>query len=157
MKHDEYDLPLKELTQQVIGMAMKIHSKMRSGYVESVYHRCMEVELAAANIPFESHKDLPVYYEGHLVGTFEADIVIIVDQMLIIELKATETILKAHEVQLVNYLTATKIEDGLILNFGAEQLQFKRKFRTYRPRFHFRQDEQEASGSTGSKPIKLSD
>ena len=134
MNADDHELPMKALTGQIIGMAMKIHNAMGAGYIESVYHRCMEIELTKAGIAFESKKHLPVHYEGQLVGTFEADIVIVVDQQLIIELKATEALLIAHEVQLVNYLTASGIEDGLLLNFGAEKLQFRRKFKTFRPR-----------------------
>ena len=127
-------LAMKELTQQVIGMAMKIHRKMGSGFLESVYHNCMIVELKKAGIPFESKKKLDVFYEGVNVGQFEADLVIIVDSMLILELKAVEHIAKSHEVQVVNYLAASNIEDGLIINFGAPSLETKRKFRTYRPK-----------------------
>lgn len=123
----------EEVTHRIIGMAMAIHRSMGCGYVESVYHNSMIVELTAAGIPFESKKKLDVFYKGVLVGQFEADLVIVVNKMLIIELKAVERLLKAHETQLVNYLTATGIEDGLLLNFGGTSLEMKRKFKTYRP------------------------
>ncbi|TDU69390.1 GxxExxY protein [Prosthecobacter fusiformis] len=127
-------MTIDQLTESVIGMAMEIHRLMGPGYNESIYHRSLEVELAAANIPFESEVPINVFYKGKIVGKFEADMVITIGKQLLIELKSCETIVKAHEAQTVNYLTATGIDDGLILNFGAPSLQFKRKFRLYRPR-----------------------
>ena len=78
-------------------------------------------------------KPINVYYDGVMVGEFKADI--IVENLLILELKAVNSLHIAHEVQLVNYLTATGINDGLLINFGSEQLQFKRKYRIYRKSF----------------------
>lgn len=128
-------MTMQELTQAVIGMAMEIHRTMGPGFNESVYHRCMEVELAAAGIDFESKVPIDVFYKGKLVGKFEADmILLLIDKRLLIELKSCEAILKSHEAQTVNYLTATNIDDGLILNFGSPSLQFKHKYRLYRPR-----------------------
>ena len=128
-------MTMQELTKAVIGMAMEIHRTMGSGFNESVYHRCMEVELAATGIDFESKVPIDVFYKGKLVGKFEADMVLLViDKRLLIELKSCEAILKSHEAQTVNYLTATNIDDGLLLNFGAPSLQFKHKYRLYRPR-----------------------
>lgn len=127
-------MTLDELTHKVIGMAMEIHRELGPGFVESIYHRSMEIELAAEGISFESEMPITVFYKGKVVGRFEADIVILIDKRLLLELKAVEAIIKAHEVQTVNYLTATGIDDGLILNFGAPSLQFKHKYRLYRPR-----------------------
>lgn len=126
-------LDMEQITHRIIGMAMEIHRTMGCGYVESVYHNAMIVEFSSAGIPYESKKKLDVFYKGVLVGQFEADLVIIVNKMLIIELKAVDRLLKVHETQLVNYLTATGIEDGLLLNFGSTSLEMKRKFKTYRP------------------------
>ncbi|GAA5140935.1 GxxExxY protein [Prosthecobacter algae] len=126
-------MTIDQLTESVIGMAMEIHRHMGPGYNESIYHRSLEVELAATGIPFESEVPINVFYKGKIVGKFEADMVITIGKKLLIELKSCETIVKAHEAQTVNYLTATGIDDGLILNFGAPSLQFKRKFRLYRP------------------------
>ncbi|SKB00426.1 GxxExxY protein [Prosthecobacter debontii] len=127
-------MTIDQLTEQVIGMAMEIHRVMGPGFNESIYHRSLEVELAAAGIPFESEVPINVFYKGKLVGKFEADMVITIGKRLLIELKSCEVIVKAHEVQVVNYLTATGIDDGLILNFGAPSLQFKHKNRLYRSR-----------------------
>ena len=78
-------------------------------------------------------RPIHVYYEGVLVGDFRADIV--VDKRLVLELKAVSNVHMSHEIQLVNYLTSTGIDDGLLINFGSESLQFKRKFRIYKKRF----------------------
>jgi GxxExxY protein len=118
---------IDKLTEKIIGCAMKVHGALGFGFLESVYHRSLEIELAAAGIYFESEKRLNVFYEGHIVGHFSADLFL--SDQLIIELKAIETIIKAHEVQLVNYLAATKIETGLLLNFGSKSLEVRRKFR----------------------------
>jgi GxxExxY protein len=126
---------MQELTKAVIGMAMEIHRTMGPGFYESVYHRCLEVELAAAGINFESRVPIDVFYKDRLVGKFEADITaLVIDKRLLIELKSCETILKAHEAQTVNYHTSTNIDDGLLINFGSPSLQFKHKYRLYRPR-----------------------
>lgn len=128
-------MTMQELTKAIIGMAMEIHRTMGPGFNESVYHRCLEVELAAAGINFESRVPLDVFYKGKLVGRFEADmIVLVIDKRLLIELKSCEAILKTHEAQTVNYLTATNIDDGLLINFGSPGLQVKNKYHLYRPR-----------------------
>jgi GxxExxY protein len=91
--------------------------------------------LAAAGINFESRVPIDVFYKDRLVGKFEADIIVLViDKRLLIELKSCEAILKAHEAQTVNYHTSTNIDDGLLINFGSPSLQFKHKYRLYRPR-----------------------
>lgn len=127
-------MTLDELTHKVIGMAMEIHRKLGPGFLESVYHRSLEVELAATGIHFESNVPLNVFYKTKLVGKFEADMILTVGSLkLLLELKSCESITKAHEAQAVNYLTATGIDDGLIINFGAKSLDFRHKFRIYRP------------------------
>jgi len=122
--------PSSELSGQVIGCAMTVHRILGPGYHEGVYQNALCLELAEAVIHFETRKKLCVFYKSRPVGDFEADIVI--DNSLLLELKAVETLNKAHEVQLVNYLTTTGIDHGLLLNFGNVSLQFKKKFRAYR-------------------------
>ena len=124
-------LPLQDITERIIGMAMEIHRTMGSGFVESVYHNALCLELTDAGIPFESKPKIDVFYKGKVVGQFEPDIIIIVEKRLILELKSVENIAPAHEAQCVNYLTATQIDDGLIINFGSRKLQVRRKFRIY--------------------------
>ncbi len=98
---------------------------MGYGFLESIYERCMLIELSKANINAESQKPLTVYYENEIVGEFVADI--IVNDAIILELKSVRRVIKAHEVQLVNYLVATGKPLGLILNFGESKVEVKRK------------------------------
>jgi len=119
------------LTKKVIGEAMHVHRILGSGFLESIYHNSLLIRLKKLGLKAESQKPLPVYFEGELVGDFLADI--IVENRLILELKAVSKLNSAHEVQLVNYLTATKIDIGLLLNFGAVSLEFKRKSRLINP------------------------
>ena len=118
----EYDL-----CGQVIGAAMKVHSTLGPGFLESVYQNALIWELRKAGLRSEAEKPISVHYDGQLVGAFTADV--LVDDAVIVELKAVQTLAKAHEVQLVNYLVATGFDEGLLLNFGAERLEFKKKFR----------------------------
>ena len=119
------------LTKKVIGEAMHVHRVLGSGFVESIYHNALLKRLIKLGLKVESQKPIPVYFEGDVIGDFVADMV--VEGRLILELKAVSSLVSAHEVQLVNYLTATKIEIGLLLNFGAISLEFKRKSRTIAP------------------------
>lgn len=121
-----------DLAGKVIGIAMEVHRTLGPGFVESVYENALLVELAASQLAFESQKALKVIYKNQCVGNFFADI--IVDKALIIELKSVQSLLPIHEVQLVNYLTATGIEEGVLLNFGSESLHFKKKFRKPKPK-----------------------
>lgn len=117
-----------ELTGQVIGLAMKVHRTLGPGFLESVYQKALLYELAKAELKVESDKLLQVRYENIIVGDFKTDL--IVNDELIVELKAVSGIIVEHEVQLVNYLAATGKEIGLFLNFGGRSLEFKKKFRT---------------------------
>ena len=116
-----------DLCGQVIGAAMEVHSTLGPGFLESVYQNALIWELRKAGLRSEAEKPISVHYDGQLVGAFTADV--LVDDAVIVELKAVQTLAKAHEVQLVNYLVATVIDEGLLVNFGAERLEYKRKFR----------------------------
>jgi GxxExxY protein len=120
----------QELTQKIIGCAMKVHSALGPGFLESVYQKALAHELRKAGLIVEWERPIAVFYDGVPVGDFSADM--LVENRVMLELKANHAIAPANEVQLVNYLTG--IEIGLLLNFGAERLEFKRKTRTYRPR-----------------------
>jgi len=117
----------KEMTQTVIGCAYRVYNTMGFGFLESVYEKCLLIELAKAGLRAESQKPIDVYYEKHLVGKFVADIV--VEDRIILELKSTRELAVTHEVQLVNYLTATRLDVGLLLNFGPDKVEVKRKVR----------------------------
>ena len=116
-----------ELTEKVIGCAYRVYNKMGFGFLESVYEKCLLIELHKANLDVEPQKSITVYYDNQIVGEFEADIV--VNDTVILELKSVRRIIKAHEIQLVNYLVATGKPVGLILNFGERKVDVKRKIK----------------------------
>ena len=115
------------LTETVIGLAMKVHRTLGAGFLESVYVNALAYELRRAGLKIDMGERITVRYEDVIVGDFIADFVI--DGHLICEVKAINSLSKADEVQLVNYLTATNRDFGLLFNFGAQSLQFKRKHR----------------------------
>jgi len=115
------------LTEKIIGLAMKIHRALGPGFLESVYRNALAFELRRAGLDIELDKRITVRYENVIVGDFVADVV--VNGNLICELKAISALTRCDEVQVVNYLTATNHDVGLLLNFGATSLQFKRKHR----------------------------
>jgi len=122
----------EKLTETIIGCAMKVHRALGPGFLESVYQNALAHELRKAGLRVECEKPIKVTYDSVVVGDFSADM--LVEDNVVIENKAAQALIPAHEVQLVNYLTVTGIEIGLLLNFGAERLEFKRKHRTYRPK-----------------------
>jgi GxxExxY protein len=119
------------LSRKVIGEAMHVHRILGPGFAEIVYQNALLNRLAKIGIRAESNKQLPVYFDGDIVGNFVTDI--IVEDRLLLELKAVSCLVAAHEVQLVNYITATKIEVGLLLNFGSRSLEIKRRTLGYLP------------------------
>ena len=120
----------KELTETIIGCAYHVFNKMGYGFLESVYEKCLMIELKKAGLQAKAQAAVSVEYEGEIVGDFIADVV--VEESLILELKSVKRIIRAHEVQLVNYLVATGTEVGLILNFAEEKVEVKRKVRDLR-------------------------
>ena len=120
-------MELENITEKIIGCAFKVYNVLGFGFMESVYENALAIELKKAGFQIEKQKSIDVYYEKELVAHFRADI--IVNDLIILELKSVQTILKEFEVQLVNYLTATIKPVGLILNFGPKRVDVKRKVR----------------------------
>ncbi len=118
-------------TEEIIGAAMTVHSDLGPGFLESVSRNSLMIELGERNINAQAEMPIPVFYKNRMVGDFIADI--IVDENLILELKATKDHHEAHEAQLVNYLKATNTPVGLLLNFGMPSLLVKRKYQNFRP------------------------
>lgn len=116
----------QELTEKIIGCAYQVYNKMGFGFLESVYEKCLMIELKKAGLVAESQVPIQVAYEGEVVGEFVADVLV---EGIILELKSVKRIVRAHEIQLVNYLTATQKEIGLILNFAETKVEVKRKVR----------------------------
>ena len=118
------------LTEKIIGCAMKVHRTLGPGFLESVNGKAFAHEMRKAGLRVECEMPIQVRYDGVVVGDFYADM--LVEGRILLENKTVLALNTAHEVQLVNYLTATGIEIGLLINFGAVRLDFKRKYRTYR-------------------------
>ena len=116
-----------ELTERIIGCAYRVYNKMGFGFLESVYEKCLIIELRKAELKVESQKPITVFYDNEVVGEFVADIV--VNDDIILELKSVRQMVRAHEVQLVNYLVATRKPIGLLLNFGPLKVDISRKVR----------------------------
>ena len=117
----------EKITEKIIGCAFSVFNHMGSGYLESVYERCMLIELKKAGLYAKSQHPIKVLYENQIVGEFIADL--IVEESIIVELKAISQLTKIHEAQLVNYLVSIGKNVGLLINFGPEKVQIKRKIR----------------------------
>lgn len=116
-------------TEKVIGCAIQVHRVLGPGFLENIYHRALAHELSKAAIPYRSEVRMQVMYDGIILGDYIADLV--VDNCLVVELKAVEFLAKSHEIQLVNYLNAIKFDVGLLINFGSQKIQVKRKYREF--------------------------
>ncbi|MBK7104150.1 MAG: GxxExxY protein [Ignavibacteriae bacterium] len=113
-----------ELTEKIIGAFYKVNNTLGYGFLEKVYENAMKVELKKLGLNVKQQHNIKVFYENENVGDYYADL--IVNDLVILELKAAESICEEHEAQLINYLKATDIEVGLLLNFG-KKAEFRRK------------------------------
>ncbi|HEX7722166.1 MAG TPA: GxxExxY protein [Pyrinomonadaceae bacterium] len=120
-----------ELTRTIIGCAYQVHNALGPGFLEKVYENAMRIELEKPGLAVKQQQPVNVIYDGHFVGQYYADLW--VNERIVIELKALRAIAKEHEVQLVNYLTATRLDVGLLLNFGSS-VEVKRKFCEFKPK-----------------------
>ena len=111
------------LTQKIIGVFYEVYNELGHGFLESVYQKSLALALESAGLNSCSRIDIPVWFRGHQVGHFEADM--LVEKSVLLELKATRALDSSHRAQLLNYLKATEIEVGLLLNFGPRP-EFKR-------------------------------
>ena len=114
----------KELTNQVIGAYYKVYNKLGYGFLEKVYENAMCIELNKSNIEYKKQHPIRVFYDEKNVGCYYADLFI--EDILIVEIKAMVALREEHEYQLMNYLKATDVELGLLLNFG-KKAEFRRK------------------------------
>lgn len=118
-----------ELTYKIIGCAMKVHNTLGNGFQEVIYQRCLAIELEKESINYEREKEMPIFYEGIEVGTRRADFII--EEKVMVELKAIIQLDDVHLAQGLNYLSAYNLEKGLLLNFGATSLQVKRLYKKH--------------------------
>jgi GxxExxY protein len=115
----------KEEGYQIIGACMDVHKQLGCGFLEAVYHEALGIELTKRNVPFEKEKKLNIYYREQLLEkSYRADIVCY--DKIIIEIKATSELTSEHTAQLLNYLAATQLKVGYLINFGTPSLQYKR-------------------------------
>jgi GxxExxY protein len=117
----------EDLTNKIIGCAYKVFNKLGFGFLESVYQNALLIELEREGLEATKEEPITVYYDAIIVGYFKSDI--IVNKIIILELKSVQNLIKEFEVQLVNYLTATKLDVGLLINFGPKGVEIKRKVR----------------------------
>ena len=117
----------EELSRAIIGCAMIVHRRLGPGFLESVYQNALAWELRSAGLSVECEHRLNVHYRGVVVGEFMADM--IVAGVILVENKASAALSRSHEAQVMNYLAATGLEIGLLINFGEDRLAFRRKAR----------------------------
>ena len=123
-------MDVEKLIKAIIDCAYNVRIQLGPGFLESVYKNALVLELKKQGIYCESEYPVNVFYDDTVVGEFRIDL--IVEKTVIVELKAVNNLMSAHEVQLVNYLTATQVDNGLLINFGAPKLEMKRKYRIFR-------------------------
>jgi len=116
MNADSQDFKYKELTEKIIKIFYRVYNKLGYGFLEKVYENAMAIEFRKEAIPIVPQSAINVLYEGEVVGQYFADI--LVDNKVIVEIKAVRNLVLEHDAQLLNYLKATNIEVGLLLNFG---------------------------------------
>ncbi|MEI6091338.1 MAG: GxxExxY protein [bacterium] len=114
----------QELTHRIIGAAMEVHNHLGNGFQEIVYQRALAIEMQLQNISFVREKEMPLQYKGYDVGTRRVDF--FVEDRIMVEIKAIINLEDVHLAQAMNYVEAYNLEIGLLINFGAKSLQFKR-------------------------------
>ena len=122
-------MDVEELVDLIKDCAKEVRAYLTPGFEENVYKNALYLELKDQGLDVKTEIPIKVTYKGREVGNYRADM--IVEDRVIIELKAISALTTMHEVQLVNYLTATGINDGLLINFGADKIQIQRKYRQY--------------------------
>jgi GxxExxY protein len=118
---DEIDDPL---THAIIGCAMKVHSALGNGFQEFIYQRALAIEMEKQGLDFSREQEMPIFYDGIDIGTRRVDF--LVENRVLVELKALVKLEDVHLAQALNYLEAFRLPTGLLINFGARSLEFKR-------------------------------
>lgn len=120
------DSNINELTHKIIGCAMQVHRILGNGFQEVIYQRALAIEMRYADLEFEREKEMKIYYRDEEIGTRRVDF--FVENKIMVELKAVETLEDVHKAQAINYCEAYNIADGLLINFGGKSLDFKRVY-----------------------------
>jgi len=114
----------EELTRKIIGCAIEVHKRMGNGFQEVIYQRALEIEMTQANLNYHREMEMEIYYRNHYIGKRRVDF--FVEDKIMLELKAVIKMEDVHLNQAMNYLEAYNMEIGLLINFGARSLEFKR-------------------------------
>ena len=114
----------KDITEKIIGCGMKVHTTLGNGFQEVIYQRALAIEFNKAGLNFARELEMPIHYDNQQIGTRRVDF--LVEDKVLVELKAITKLEDVHWAQIINYLKAYKLEVGLLLNFGTKRLQFKR-------------------------------
>lgn len=117
---------INQLTHKIIGCALEVHNQMGNGFQEVVYQRALAIEFGIQGLTFARELEMPLEYKGHNVGSRRVDF--FVEDRVMVEIKAIEKLEGVHKAQAINYCEAYNIADGLLINFGAERLQYNRVF-----------------------------
>ncbi|TKJ42269.1 GxxExxY protein [candidate division LCP-89 bacterium B3_LCP] len=123
-------LKYPELTEKIIGCAMEVHNTIGSGFQELIYQRALAVEFEKAGLKSDREKEIPIKYKGMDIGTRRVDF--LVEELIMVELKAISQLDDLHKAQMINYLEAYKLEIGLLINFGEKRLNWKRFIKTHK-------------------------
>ena len=118
------DVVYKELSYQIMAAVFEVYNTLGFGFLEKVYERALLKELCLRGIPVEAQKEIKVFYKGDEIGTYFADLV--VNDEILLELKAVESLNNIHKAQVLNYLKATGFKLGLLINFGRERVEYER-------------------------------
>ena len=116
----------EELTKKIIGCAMTVHTTLGNGFQEVIYQRCLSIEFTEAKLNFKRELEMPIFYKGYDVGLRRVDF--LVEEKIMVELKAIINLEDVHLAQALNYLEAYNLEIELLINFGARSLEFKRLY-----------------------------
>ena len=113
-----------DITEKIIGCAMKVHQRMRNGYQELIYHRCLIIEFRKIALSFLNEIELPIFYDEIEIGKRRVDF--LVENKVVVEIKAQSELTDTHLAQALNYLEALNLEIGLLINFGSKSLEIRR-------------------------------
>lgn len=122
MIREEYKY--SDITEKIIGCAMKVHNALGNGFQEVIYQRALAIEMDKQNLDFKREMEMPIFYESNQIGMRRVDF--FVEEKIMVELKAVTQLEKVHLAQALNYLEAYKMEVGMLINFGNTRLEFKR-------------------------------
>jgi GxxExxY protein len=121
---NEKDYKYSDITRKIIGAAMKVHSTLGNGFQEVIYQRALDIEFPKWELTAQRELEMPIFYDGFEIGTRRVDF--LVEQKVMVEIKALTALEDVHLAQAINYLEAYNLEIGLLLNFGAKSLQYRR-------------------------------